>query len=247
MNIMNQVELQNHLNKFAEQWLEEKKQRMSNLIKITLPDEALYRELMLSLGYPKNKVQFLELALLLPYSEIQKLKTKELIENALLYRAGFTDDYSHLPNGFDTSLKMHKSVWTYRGIRPANFPEKRIQGISHLLSISIDKGLVYFFFERIHSQIGNSNPKDALKKIMDFEGIGKNRKEEMFFNIIFPFMLVYCTETLIHRYLHFLFENHPPLAENRITKTFGNDNKIQIRNVKEYMFFLHKIKSLEKN
>ena len=43
--------------------LRKKKQRMSDLLKIALPDEALYREIMLSLGYPKNKVQFLELAL----------------------------------------------------------------------------------------------------------------------------------------------------------------------------------------
>jgi len=56
----------------GEKWLEIKKQRMQNLLKIASPDEALYREIMLSLGYPKNKVNFLELALILPYSEIKK-------------------------------------------------------------------------------------------------------------------------------------------------------------------------------
>ena len=56
----------------GEKWLEIKKQRMQNLLKIAPPDEALYREIMLSLGYPKNKVNFLELALILPYSEIKK-------------------------------------------------------------------------------------------------------------------------------------------------------------------------------
>lgn len=234
------------LNNLANQWLEEKKQRMSNLLKIAFPDESLYRELMLSLGYPKNKVQFLELALLLPYSEIRKLKTKELIENALLYRAGFSDDYSQLPNSFDTSLKMHRSVWTYKGTRPQNFPEKRIQGISHILSISINKGLVNLFLERIHSQVGNNNPKDALKKIMDFEGIGISRKEEMFFNIIFPFILVYNTDNSLNHFLHFLFENHPPLTENSITKKFKSEDKIKVKNVKEYMGLLYKIKSSEK-
>ncbi|MEN3046908.1 MAG: hypothetical protein ABDH49_08040 [Candidatus Hydrothermales bacterium] len=44
---------------------------MKNLLRITEPDEALYREIMLSLGYHKNKVQFLELALMLPYREIK--------------------------------------------------------------------------------------------------------------------------------------------------------------------------------
>jgi len=46
------------LNIIAAQWLEEKKQRMINLRKIALPDEALYREIMLSLGYPKTKCSF---------------------------------------------------------------------------------------------------------------------------------------------------------------------------------------------
>ncbi|MGB9721728.1 MAG: DUF2851 family protein, partial [bacterium] len=118
-------------------WLELKKQRMQNLLKIALPDEALYREILLSLGYPHNKVNFLELALITPYAEIRKLKEKTVIEKALLYRAGFTDDRDGLPKDFDFSLKMDKSVWNYKGIRPANFPEKRIKGISILLSETI--------------------------------------------------------------------------------------------------------------
>ncbi len=85
----------NFLRELGTKWLELKIQRMKNLLKIAEPDEALYREIMLSLGYPKNKVQFLELALMLPFKEIRKLKEREKIEKALLYRSGFTD------------LKMH--------------------------------------------------------------------------------------------------------------------------------------------
>ena len=62
------------LNQLCDKWLELKKQQMQNLLKIALPDEALYREIMLSLGYPNNKINFLELALLTPYAEIKKLK-----------------------------------------------------------------------------------------------------------------------------------------------------------------------------
>lgn len=85
------------LNSLGHQWLETKKQRMQNLLKIAEPDNALYREIMLSLGYPKNKTNFLELALLTSYSEIQKLKTKEIVEKALLYRAGLSDDKEGIP------------------------------------------------------------------------------------------------------------------------------------------------------
>lgn len=70
----------NHLNEFGTKWIETKIQRMKNLLKIAEPDEALYREIMLSLGYPKNKVQFLELAFMLPYREIKKLKEREIIK-----------------------------------------------------------------------------------------------------------------------------------------------------------------------
>ena len=71
-----------NLNHLGNKWLEAKKQRMQNLLKIASPDEALYREIMLSLGYPKNKVNFLELALLFPYSEVRKLKDGKIIEKA---------------------------------------------------------------------------------------------------------------------------------------------------------------------
>ncbi|OAQ20636.1 hypothetical protein [Thermosulfurimonas dismutans] len=93
-----------NLNHLGEKWFELKKQRMKNLLKIAPPDEALYREIMLSLDYPKNKVNFLELALILPYSEIKKLEERKAIEKALLYRAGFTDDRDGLPEDFDFSL-----------------------------------------------------------------------------------------------------------------------------------------------
>ena len=224
------------ITQFGNRWLELKKQRMQNLLKIALPDEALYREIMLSLGYPNNKVNFLELALITPYSEIRRLKEKEIIEKALLYRAGFTDDKEGLPQNFDFSLKMDKSVWNYKGIRPANFPEKRIKGISMLLSETIEEGIVHFFLERIKMELNNKEPKDAVKRIMNFDGIGVQRKMEMFFNIIMPFFMVYSDGDEIRNFLNFIFEEHPPLNENKFIKSFKlNYPDIKIENVKTYM------------
>jgi hypothetical protein len=225
-----------NLTHLGEKWLKLKQQRMQNLLKIAPPDEAIYREIMLSLGYPKNKVNFLELALILPYSEIKKLKNKELIENALLYRAGFTDNRDDLPENFDFSLKMDKSVWEYGGIRPANFPEKRIKGITELLEKSVEKGLVNFFLKKVESQTQNKNPKLALKHIMDFKGIGKQRKEEMFFNIVMPFLMVFSKDEKIQQFLKVIFENYPPLTHNRLTKAFkARHPDLKITTVKEYM------------
>jgi len=81
--------IEKFLDSLGDERLKQKKTRMENLLKIANPDEALYRELMLSLGYKNNKVQFLELAMILPYSEICKLNERETIEKDLLYRAGF--------------------------------------------------------------------------------------------------------------------------------------------------------------
>jgi len=224
------------LNNLGEKWLEHKKQRMQNLLKIALPDEALYREIMLSLGYPNNKINFLELALLTPYAEIKKLKEKPVIEKALLYRAGFTDDKEMLPSDFDFSLRLDKSVWNHKGIRPANFPEKRIKGISILLSETIKEGIVNFFLERIKANLNNKKPEDAIKKITNFEGIGVQRKTEMFFNIILPFVMVYSDDVNINNFLNFIFEKHTPLIENKIIKSFKSNNPdIEIDNVKKYM------------
>ncbi|MGC8886706.1 MAG: DUF2851 family protein [Verrucomicrobiia bacterium] len=229
-----------NLSQLGNRWLEQKKQRMQNLLKIALPDEALYREIMLSLGYPSNKVNFLELALITPYSEIRRLKEKTIIEKALLYRAGFTDDKEGLPEDFDFSLKMEKSVWNYKGIRPANFPEKRIKGISILLSKTIDEGVVNFFLERIETEIENKDPEDVVKKIMNFEGVGNQRKTEMFFSIIMPFFMVYTEKDNIKNFLISIFEKHPPLNENRIIKSIKhNYPELNIDNVKTYMGALY--------
>ena len=235
------------LNRLGKEWLELKKQRMQNLLKIAPPDEALYREIMLSLGYPKNKVNFLELALILPYSEIKRLKDKHIIEKALLYRAGFINEKDGLPQNFDFSLRMDKSVWEYKGIRPANFPEKRIKGITELLEKSIKKGLVNFFLEKVKTEIKNKNSKSALKNIMNFKGIGKQRKEEMFFNIIMPFLMVFSEDKNIQQFLNFMFETHPPLHNNRLTKAFKNEYpNLKITNVKEHMGAIFFEKTKEK-
>ncbi|HOK79623.1 MAG TPA: DUF2851 family protein [bacterium] len=234
------------LNYLGEKWLELKKQRMQNLLKIALPDEALYREIMLSLGYPSNKVNFLELALITPYSEIKKLREKQTIEKALLYRAGFTNDRGNLPEDFDFSLRMDKSVWNYKGIRPANYPDKRIKGISNLLSKTVETGLVNFFLNNILNTVNNKNFVDAIKSIMDFEGIGIQRKQEMFFNIILPFYLVFSQDNEIHKFLIVMFENSSPPYENKLIKNFKMlYPDVKIANSKTYMGAIYYLK--EKN
>ncbi|MEM2919101.1 MAG: DUF2851 family protein [Candidatus Altiarchaeota archaeon] len=224
------------LSELGEKWLETKIQRMKNLLKIAEPDEALYREIMLSLGYPKNKSNFLELALLLPYSEMRRLKDRETIEKALLYRAGFSEEKDGIPTFFDFSLRMNRSVWEYKGIRPNNFPEKRIIGITDLLEKGIDKGLVNFFEKNIKASAEDRNLKVALKSIMNFSGIGSQRKEEMFFNIIMPFMMIYSKDEVVLFFLRTMFETYPPLGDNNLLKKFkAKYPYLELKTLREYM------------
>ncbi len=238
------------------QRLENKKQRMRNLLKIAIPDEALYREIMLSLGYKNNKLPFLELATLLPFSEVRKLGNRETIEKAMLYRAGFIDDKSGIPDFFDFSLRMTKDVWTYKGTRPANFPEKRISQISYLLSETLEKGIFLYFKNKIENsfcnELNKNNIKSVVNKIMSFSGLGESRKLDMFFNIITPFyMVIYESEDnlKLHDFLKSIIESYPLTNENKklaekISRKFLNEG-IQITSIIEFfgLLELSKIKT----
>lgn len=218
------------LDLLGDERLKQKKTRMENLLKIADPDEALYREFMLALGYKNNKVQFLELAMILPYSEICKLNDQAMIEKVLLYRAGFLESKGGLPEDFDFSLKMEKSIWQYRGTRPANYPEKRIEGISRLLFYSLEDGLCSLFEKKI---IENYSEEVDEKTAMSFsraitqiftttKAVGKTRAMEICFNIILPFFAVIFEQREKSEYANFLYEVydlHPPLASNSITRT----------------------------
>ncbi len=229
--------------------LENKKQRMRNLLKIAQPDEALYREIMLSLGYKNNKLPFLELATLLPYYEIKKLEKREIIEKAMLYRAGFIDDKSDIPGFFDFSLRMTKDAWTHKGTRPTNFPEKRIKQISYLLSETIEKGIFIYFKDKIEdafcNEVNKKSAKSVVKKTMSFAGLGEARKLDMFFNIITPFyMVIYESEKnlKLNNFLQDIIESYPLTNENKklaakISEKYL-DEGIQITSIIEFFGLL---------
>lgn len=220
--------------------LVQKKTRMKNLLKIANHDEALYREIMLALGYKNNKVQFQELAMILPYGEIRRLDKKEVIEKALLYRAGFLEEKGGLPKDFDFSLKMHKSVWRYKGTRPQNFPEVRIKKIAGFLFDTSKDGIYNFFENRIsESALKDVDIQKAIKItsfISQMKGIGKSRRLEIFFNIILPFYLVIFEKEgkrdLVN-FLYNLYSFHPALEDNSVTKSMKKELFAQDKKAKE--------------
>jgi len=257
---LNKEGIEKFLDSLGDERLEKKKNRMANSLKIASPDEALYREIMLALGYKNNKLQFLELAMIFSYSEISKLKRSDIIEKALLYRAGFYNSKDDLPEDFNFSLKMDKSVWCYRDVRPQNRPEKRIKGISKFLYKSCKDGLSQMFETAIEKGFSkNTDGKSARKFCGDltklFTGIpegavGKARAYEIIFNIIFPFFTAYFEQKGKKQYIEFLyriFVVHPSLQDNSVTKymklqLFGRDTNTTnkaIDNAIRYFGLIH--------
>lgn len=247
------------LDSLGEERIREKEERMQNLLKVAEPDEALYREIMLALGYKNNKTQFLELAMILPYSEIKKLDNKKIIESALLYRAGLSNDKKGLPEDFDDSLRMNKSVWRYKGTRPANFPERRIRGAAQLLFYSLKQGGICPIFEKviINNYVESPTKEQAMELseaiseiFIKTKSAGKMRAVEICFNIILPFFMAFFQNRGEVKYIDFLkkiFEIHPPLPENSITKKvkrqlFGDKTdtaKEVIKSVRNYFGLIH--------
>ncbi len=247
---MSENELRDVLNYLGMQRLREKMQRMQNLLKIANRDEALYREIMLSLGYKNNKSQFLELALLLPYNQIQELKDEEIIEQALLFRAGLSENKNNLPKHFDLSLRMPKNRWVFKGTRPTNFPQKRISDISLLLTESIDSGIFSFFNNKIEENfvenVDASISTKIVKKIMFFKNVGITRKKEMFFNIILPyFLVIYENDAKRKTFLYDIFLFHSSLNENSTIKKFKRkinekfpETDFETKTIREYFGIL---------
>ncbi len=252
--------LEGFLDLLGTERLAQKKARMANLLRIANPDEALYREIMVALGYKNNKVQFLELALILPYSEIRALKDSERIEKALLYRAGFLQSKDGLPENFDGSLKMDRSVWQLRGTRPANFPATRIKGIAPLLSESCETGLCKLIEAKIaDNYLPTTNRRSAgsfckeLTKIFttgERKAVGQTRALEILFNIILPFFMTYFEREGKRKYAEFLlsiYDQHPILSENSVIRAmkaqlFGEDKKKArqvVNSVRRYMGLIH--------
>lgn len=225
------------LDYLGDERLRSKKERMKNLLKIANPDEALYREIMLALGYKNNKVQFLELAMILPYSDISSFNAPDTIEKALLYRAGFDNSRNGLPEDFDFSLRMNKSVWRYKGVRPYNRPEKRIKSASRFLYKSCKDGLCQMFETAIEKDFSKSTDRKSARKFckelarlftdIPIGAIGKTRAYEIIFNIVFPFFITYFEgkkKKQFSEFLYRIFVVHPSLHDNSVTK----DMKLQL-------------------
>lgn len=236
-------------------------------------DQLLYEGMMESLGFKYSKLQFAQIANVVTLHYLRK-KIKPLpqheksthIESILLGVAGFLDFYSDNSRGFDqetklyfkqlieiwtlykkdfTTKKLHFSHWNFSGVRPANYPYRRLAGMSQFLSQNLDSDLMAKIYPAI--SVWSEDSPDRKKKdyIMNLflepensfwsfrysphgkklsspkRLIGKERIWDMVVNVFLPALLYFAKQQKSHsmeKILYQVYNHFPRLSPNRITK-----------------------------
>ena len=210
-------------------------------------EQTFYEGLAEALGYPNNKQPFQTLAESLPLASLKevlssapKKEDQRLLIQALLFGvAGLIDfkslDLHSLPdedrNYFEKIRKLwnrHKDPfmasqmaprqWKFGGMRPANFPYRRIAGLSALIHQRLERGIFADYLEHLKSAISVSGDKGytvPTRKAFDFfrveangywglhyspggkelsapqQLIGQDRSREITVNICIPLGIIY--------------------------------------------------------
>lgn len=211
-------------------------------------EQVLYEAIMESLGYKNNKEPFLMLASRVPLEDIRYLipedasvqRKKIDIQSLLLGSAGLLPQQGNAISSHDRETaeyisdveeawrklqnktgraSMERKDWNYAGIRPANFPERRIAAIANILSecssLSIFRHILSVFEKaecyREDQKIMETLPEHVQSLFLNISDsywsyhytlrgkklakpvklLGKERASHIFINVIIPILLVY--------------------------------------------------------
>jgi len=118
------------------------------------PDQAVYEAFLVACGYSRFKHHFASVARSLPYERIRQLARQDpmLVEAALLQIAGLLPDelpepvphfrrLSELRRVHLEGLRRLPLQWPRTGVRPNNYPERRIAGAARFLTRTSRTGL----------------------------------------------------------------------------------------------------------
>lgn len=183
----------------------------------TSPNQALYEEMMAACGFSRFKETFRTLAQSLPYERAVQLAQQDplLLEATLLRLAGllpapntFEDPPRHLMRLNDLcethvpGLRTLPIPWSRKGIRPINYPERRIAGMARLIGRTASVGLV-----------------DSLIEIWRAEcpPVERRRRFEGLFPGAMGFWASHCTWTGKQ-----LATPVPPIGSGRVRSIIGN-------------------------
>ncbi|OHB76532.1 MAG: hypothetical protein A2Z34_01400 [Planctomycetes bacterium RBG_16_59_8] len=157
-------------------------ERYRRLLERHSPDEVLYREILIALGYKNNKPLFEELSRALSYGRLlaESGGDRDAIEAMLLAAAGF--------NRHGSAFRLNPALWRRASSRPTNRPERRIRAVAGLLSAGARGGLSSL----VVGTDGRARERvEALVRLLRSTsggGIGLSRARLIVFNVLLPFL-----------------------------------------------------------
>lgn len=152
------------------------------------PEQVLYAGLLEALGYSRNRVPFRGLAALAPLVALPR--RAEAIERLLLEMAGLIQGGQAVQAGV-CAQPLDASEWQTVGVRPDNWPARRITQFATILARLRPGSLL----DELLGPLSEAGPLDA-KSLRDEWGrmlreVGPQRANAMAINVLLPFAAAY--------------------------------------------------------
>ena len=173
-----------------------KTKRFSAILDKRTYEQTMYEATMEAMGYKNNKDQFLKLANLLQFKDIQEIAPVDLDykNKALFVQASLFGMAGLLPSQLKKSSKteideetgayiqkienswteisgiidakpMDGSLWSFSKTRPSNFPTRRIATMSHIITKSLNGGILKLMLGVFEKADSTTNEKDYFKTL----------------------------------------------------------------------------------
>ena len=188
---LSEEKLTHLLNAAGEARVHTKMERFHDSVIVEGYEQTFYRGVAEALGYPENKQPFRALADSLPLTVLKSLvpakcrkEEKVLHYQALLFgvsglmnesnknKAGFRKLQPKWKSYKDRVPSLNKEAWSFRSIRPANYPYRRLAGLAHLLVRHEKQGMFADFMGIYQKMLASSEQgvpdKKSLKSFNDF-------------------------------------------------------------------------------
>lgn len=191
--------------------------RLSRLIEVHGPDEALYQALATTMGYKSNKLPFTVIAQRLPLRTL--LQHKPEAEALIFGISGFlgTSDLAQFDRetrsylrelwekwwarrGEYERLALDRKEWRLSGQRPVNHPQRRLAGLAQMvkhwariraLSQNCDVKAIEKFFEDLSDEYWDAHYTLVSRKSPTRMAlVGESRVADMLANVFFPIAIL---------------------------------------------------------
>ena len=207
-------------------------------------DELLYRGIMESLGYSRNRDAFFKLSRLVPWRRLclageglsgaqRVLEVRRLLKTTAGLEDGERMAWIAL-----VGERMDRGEWRFAGVRPGNQPLPRIEGAAALAARFLDTGLV----QGLRPAVAEDGPGPLVRALTASEEgrtlIGKSRALDIAVNHVLPFFHAWSVlvegGSLAEDALR-LYRKAPRLADNEMTREMASLLKVERRLLKGAM------------